>query len=383
MSHYILLIKLQTILLYTVLCIILGGCNSEQAGDSALIRFNVSATYPEKDIRLEELADIEYLQLVLDEDYLFRRRPHLITSKKIILSNNGDILIFSKDGKPLNKFNRLGMGPQDYPSLSQIIFDETSGEFFVRTPNKFVVYSESGEFKRTLPIPGGTYRNQYEIFDSESLLLYDEHNVYPSAFSLISKENGNLIETFKMPKSNKINLYIQQISERNVNIITAPAYRIVKHNAGYLLTDFSLDTVYLLSHDKTLSPILERKPKIQSMDPVVYLNSFLEAGNYQFVSVVTVKEENDKLPVAYLIRDKKTGSIYRQNITFSDFRGKQLFLSPETIANTYSSKLGLIVLGLEELRAANSENKISGKLKELVENSDEEGNDIYMLLHFK
>jgi hypothetical protein len=83
------------------------------------------------------------------------------------------------------------------------------------------------------------------------------------------------------------------------------------------------------------------------------------------------------------MRDKKTGSVYKQKIIFSDYQGKVVTLSPETTVYTQNSRLGLIILGLEELRTANRENKISGKLQELVENSEDDGNDIYMLLHFK
>ena len=58
-------------------------------------------------------------------------------------------------------------------------------------------------------------------------------------------------------------------------------------------------------------------------------------------------------------------------------------ISPETISYTQNSKLGLIILNLDELKEANKEDKLRGKLKELVENSDDDGNDIYMLLSFK
>ena len=75
--------------------------------------------------------------------------------------------------------------------------------------------------------------------------------------------------------------------------------------------------------------------------------------------------------------------MYRQKITFNDYRGKEVYISPETIVNTQDSRLGLIILRLVELQDANSENRLSGKLKELVDNSDEDGNDIYMLLHLK
>ena len=83
------------------------------------------------------------------------------------------------------------------------------------------------------------------------------------------------------------------------------------------------------------------------------------------------------------MRDQKTGSVYRQKITFNDYKGKEVTLSPEIIINTQDSKLGLIVLSLVELQEANRENKLSGRLKELLENSDEDGNDIYMILHLK
>jgi hypothetical protein len=83
------------------------------------------------------------------------------------------------------------------------------------------------------------------------------------------------------------------------------------------------------------------------------------------------------------MRDRQTGSVYRQKIVFNDYKGKEVYLSPETIANTQDSRLGLIVLGLDELKNAGNENKLGGKLKELAEHSDEDGNDIYMLLHFK
>ena len=380
------LFKIRTILCSSICIIVfffLNGCQSEKSNDNTLIQFDVRASYPEKAIRLEDVADIEYLQLEFDEEFLYQRPPHIITSRKIITGFNGDILIFSREGKPLSKFNRLGSGPQDYPTISQLLYDESLDEFYVRSQNKIVVYTTSGNFKRVIPLPNGTWMREIANFDSVTFLHYDNYDLYPARFSFISKENGNVVATVSMPKDKNINVSFSQVSGNNVNIFTAPAYHFVRHNNGYLLTDFSLDTVYYLSNKKKLAPMLVRKPAIQSMDPIIYLNSFLEAGNYEFVSAITLKNDNNQLPRTYLMRDKKSGSVYRQNITFNDYRGKQVTLSPETIANTQKSKLGLIVLGLVELQEANNENKLSGKLKELVENSDDDANDIYMLLHFK
>ena len=383
----------KTVNLFICITILLffNDCTTEKRNINDLILFDMRASYPVKQIKMEEVADIEYFQLEVDEEFLFSDAPSIITADKIIINqtSNGDILVFSRDSKPLSKFNHRGNGPEDYPNnIRQLFYNEASDELYIHSINKIAVYSLLGKFKRSIPFLQETYIQSIVNFDSETLLLYDGSQKYPSPFTFIAKEDGSIVDTVNMPKDKNVITYIvHQTFNNNVltsmQVIIAPAYNFVKYKDGYLLTDFSIDTVYYLSGNKKLSPILVRRPEIQSMDPVIYLNSFIEAGNYEFVSAITVKDENGKLPTTYLMRDKKTGSVYRQKITFNDYRGKETSLSPETIVNTQDSKLGLIVLSLTELQDANRENKLSGRLKELVDNSDEDGNDIYMLLNFK
>ena len=366
------------------------SCISEKKNETDLLQFDISASYPEKEIKLEEIADIEYLQLEVNEGFLFYNSNWtIVASSKIIIFNrgDGDILIFSRDGKPISGFNHKGNGPEEYVEMLGVIYDEISDEFFITSLNKIAVYSVSGDFKRFIPLLN-TYNNYIVNFDTNTLLLYDEDNKYPSPFTFISKEDGNVVDIVDMPKDKEVITYIMHQTLTNnvvtrLNVIRRPEYHFVKHNNGYLLTDFSIDTVFYLSEKKELYPILVRKPAIQSMDPIIYMNSFVETSNYEFVSAVTVREENMSLPVSYLVRDKNTESVYRQKITFNDYRGKEITISPVTIANTQDSKLGLIVLSLVELQDANRENKLSGRLKELVDDSEEDGNDIFMLLHFK
>ena len=127
------------------------GCSSEKVKDDGLIYLDVSASYPEKEIKLEEVADIEYLQLGVFEEFLFSESPTTITSDKIIFNSfsTGDIIIYSRAGKPLSKFNRRGNGPEEYINTTgSPIYDETSDEFFIPLHQKIMVYSSSGEFKR-------------------------------------------------------------------------------------------------------------------------------------------------------------------------------------------------------------------------------------------
>jgi hypothetical protein len=377
--------KILYLLVLFAIFILIAGCFSDKSNSDDMIQVNVSISYPEKEIYLEDLAEIEYLQLEFDDEYLYND-IRIIASTKIITINhfNGDVLLFSKEGHPLAKFNHQGNGPNDYPNIDLLIYDEMVDEFFIKSDRRINVYSALGEFKRTLVLQERAFLiNEFVNFDIQSFLLYDDYEVFPASFSFLSKTDGTLIETIDIPKNKKINLMYRQAVDNGFSLLRAPAYHIVKYNEGYLLTDFSIDTVFFLSGDKKLSPILVRKPLIQSMDPVIYLNSFIVAGDYEFMTSITVKNENNKLPRTYLMRDKKTGSIYQQKIIFNDYKGKQVAISPETIYKTQDSKSGLIVLSLVELQDANRENRISGRLKKLVENSDTDGNDILMLLYFK
>ena len=374
--------KVFFITICVIVCVF-SRCTSDKGRENVLIYFDVSASYQEKEIKLEEIADIEYLQLEVDDNFLFSEVPAVVTSKYIIICRYvvGDILVFSREGKPLSKFNHKGNGPNEYAFIEMLLFDESSDEFFIKFINKIIVYSLSGEIKRELPLIGN-HRREIVNFDAQTLLMYDDDmSFYQASVALISKIDGSVVDSINISKAKEtIQLYT---SSEEGFILIGPTFRLVSYKDGCLLTNFSVDTVYFLSAERKLSPILVRQPTIQSMNPVVYLNSFVEAGNYQFVSAVTVKNENNRFPRSYLVHDKKTGYIYRQKNTFNDFKGKEINLSPETIANTQDSKLGLINLSLVELQEANSENRISGKLKELVANSDEDANDIYLLLHFK
>ena len=367
--------------------ILFYGCISEKRNENSIIHINVSTSYPEKEMKLEEVADIEYLQLEVNEEFLFRDVPSVITTDKIIIGqkSNGDILVFSREGKPLSKFNHKGGGPEDYNSIwGRILYDEISDEIFLQVlSNKIIVYSSIGEFRRIISFLEKSIVIDLVNYNARTLLIYDDNDIYSTSFAFVSKEDGSVIETIDIPKGQKVRLRVSRRDGEWTTVFPVLGRHILWNKDGYLLTDYSTDTVYYFSQEKELSPILVRTPHIHSMDPMVTLHGFVETGNYEFVFTSKFQIENDQIPTTHLMRDKKTGSVYRQKITFNDYRGKEIYLTPETIVNTQDSKLGLIVLGLTELQDANRENRLSGKLKELVEKSDDDGNDIYMLLHFK
>jgi hypothetical protein len=376
--------KFKTILFSVVLSgFFLFGCAPRNQNDSDLIHIDVSRSYPVKEIRLEEVADIEFLQLETHEDFLFRGLPRVITSDKIIFGqSNGDILVFSRDGKPISGFNRRGGGPGYYINIQGLVYDEAANEIFIESPgNRIMVYSLAGDFRRMLPLLEGSFLGGLVSFDSESLLLYDINNIYPAPFSLISKKDGSVIATVDLPNDNRIP-HVIEVNDRQLGtVFIRPSFRgIIRHNDGFLLNNYATDTLFFFSQNMELSPFLVRTPGLHSTNPIVVLSGFVEAGNYQFIQTERFQIEN---PIAFLMRNRRTGSIYRQRITFDDFRVREVTISHATISSTQNSRLGLISLDLTELQDANDEGRLSGRLQEIVESSYEFGSNVFMLLHFK
>jgi len=82
------------------------------------------------------------------------------------------------------------------------------------------------------------------------------------------------------------------------------------------------------------------------------------------------------------MRNKSTGEIFRPKFLLPDYRGKEFVISPSVI-NVYDDGY-FFELGLSELKQAFRDNKLSGKLKELVAKLNEDkDNNVFMLVEFK
>ena len=215
------------------------------------------------------------------------------------------------------------------------------------------------------------------LYDETSLVLYDS-----DSFLRISKADGSELERINVSSGEKVQLYLIKQNERGVSVIANVQNTIVKYQDGLLLSDFSTDTVFYYNKERELLPVLLKEPGIHTLEPTIYANAFIEAGEYWFYRKIIVKEENGKLPSVYLMQNKEDGSIYEQKIMMDEFKGKQVRIAPEIL--TSSSRCGVIELDLLELEEAYDRNLLSGKLKEFMEKVDRENdNTIYALLTFK
>ena len=375
--------SLEELLIVVFICLLTISCTSKSLrSESDVIRINLFQDYQEREIDLNDIADIQYISMDVDENYLFKGSPRYLSENLVIFYNtsDGSFLFFTKEGKPKSKFNHKGGGPGEYPSCSRVLYEEKKDDLFVLTPGKIIIYSSLGDLKRELTLPENMTISDIVNFDDKSLLLYDSND-----FIVFSKEDGAELKRFKLSSGEKVRLYAMQEKGESVSIIASIKNHIVRYDDGFLLTDYNTDTVFYCNRDFPITPILVKDPSIHEMDPVVYLNSFVESGDYLFFRKVTVKVENNKLPSIYLFKDKHNGLIYEQKIVIQDFEGKQLCIAPETISKTAHAKQGYIELDFEELRDAYENNLLHGQLKELVESlvSKSDANNVYMLITFR
>ena len=394
--------KAYKILYLIIIGVAAIGCSSDKQSRSGLPSIDVRKDYPEKEIILTDIADVTFLCLDSDnEDFLYNGRIHCITENAIVIVDRdlGDILFFSKDGKPKSHFNNRGQGPEDYTTAHKVIYDEDTDEVFVYSFGGGIqVYTSVGRHKRKITLPTDFATNMIFSFDNESIFLCDEMQLalrnkrevtedtdspvqfYNHPFVRISKADGKVLDYVELP-SNETELTVN-VDGRMRRILTTP---VLSSEKGFLLCNPETDTVFLYNKNKVLTPLICKTPLMKDLDPKVVMNNCQDYGGYQFMDIVTLQYTPGLVPaypIKRLIRNKKTGEVFRQKITLPDYKGKEFFV--ESGASRNYDDVVFFEIELVELKQAYRENKLSGKLKELVETLNEEkDNNVFMFVEFK
>ena len=386
-----------------LITISLGACSDHKSSD-VLPCLDVRQNYSEKEIILTDIADVTYLHLSTEnDDYLYQGIIDCITDNYFIVCDraSGSVLFFSKDGKPKSRFNRKGQGAEEYINVMAIVYDEDTDDVFITTTGNneiILVYSSSGEYKRKLVIKG-TFINGFLSYDDESLLIYNSNadikrNAIDESelpedycdvqFIRISKADGEVLDYIEL-NCKKISLQDKRaLKGEGRGGPAGRTNRFIKNKEGLLLCNPENDTVFFYGKNKTLTPLICKTPLLDDLDPMVYMNNCVDAGMYQFTEVYIVRYEEGyfPFPVKYYMRDKQTGEIFRPKITLPDYKGKEFFISPLRSRN-YENGI-YYELELKELKEALNENKLGGKLKELISTLNEsEDNNVFIMVNFK
>ena len=383
--------KVNTFLAISLLAMTSCGEGNKQPAE--VITVDVSTNYPEKELILQDIMDVEYVPLETTDEFITKGVVKAIGKDLLFVTNqssDGDIFIFDrKTGKGLRKINRMGQGAEEYSYVSAIALDEENQEIFVSDfgIRKILVYDLSGNFKRSFKNADTSYYNDLFNYDRDHLITYKS---YPTpkeneqaCHILISKQDGSITREIRIPFKEMET----PIVTKDEYVISPEFHQTYPMHTDWLLVNTSSDTLYCYLPDGNISPLIARTPSIHTMEAQIFLFPTVMTDRYYFMRAMK-KEVSFKtfrgFPTTDLAYDKLEKTLFQYTLCNADYSNKQkvsLGLNFNGIVNQeIATCQSLEAAGLIE---ANEKGLLKGRLKEIAAGLNEESNAVIMLVKYK
>lgn len=384
--------KNQITILAINLLITAGFIGCKQSETNHLITVDVTASYPEKELILQDFMDVEYIPLETNKEFVTQGVVMAIGNKYIIVkngTNDGDIFVFDrKTGKALRKMNKLGKGPEEYSHLTDIVLDEENNELFVNCllTKKIFVYDLFGNFKRSFKHTEDTrYVNVFN-YDTDNLICYNELTLYKdgenrgseSYHMIVSKQDGSVTRNISIP----FDVIKTPFIDEGGRTVAAAVSPIIPYQNTWLLVETSSDTVYnYIPKENKLIPFLAKKPTV---DPEIFLTMGTLTDRYYFF--ITMKKEFDftkgrGFPLTGLMYDKQENAVFEPGVINGDFiKRKKVGMISHPLNNEIATFQNLEAYQLVE---AYKNDELKGKLKEVAAGMNEGSNPVIMVMKYK
>ncbi len=376
-----------------ILLIILGvgGCKPS-ATPGELITVDVSASYPQKELILQDFMDVEYIPLESNDEFVTQGHVLAVGNQYIIVKNwhnDGDIFVFDrKTGKGVRKINKKGQGDGEYTFINGVALDEENQELFVNcTPaKKICVYDLSGNFKRSFAHTEGTEYYNIFSYDKEHLIRYDASMSYKDGkkredrgyHAIISKQDGSVVRDLYIP----FEVIKAPAAKMGEGLAVTSIRTIIPNQDYWLLVETSSDTVYsYVAQEDRLAPFLVKTP---SIDPEVLLTLGTLTGRYYFIQ--TIKKEFDfetgrGFPKTDLMYDRQEKTLFSIVVFNGDFVQQQK-------VDMYSNPINHTIAAFQTVAAnqlveAYENDGLKGPLKEIAVGLDEDSNPVLLLMKYK
>ncbi len=390
--------KAGTIFLIILLAATLG-CGGNKPSTDDLIIVDFTASYPKKELILQDFMDVEYIALETSDEFYTQGLVNAIGSDYILVRNrvnDGNIYIFDrKTGKGVRTINRLGRGPEEYERVSwggaRNILDEVNGEIFIKaTAERMNVYDLHGNFKRSFR----SLHDEIFDYDKDNLIGYDMSDFQKRGKErekayhvIISKLDGSITREIFIPFET---IHTTIVIKSGGIASTSEFPHIIPHQGKWLLADTSSDTLYMYSPDHTLTPFLVRTPSIHVMNPEVYLSIMALTDSYYFIK--TVKNDFDfetgrGFDLNALMYDKKENSVFEYAVYNDDYIEKRPL--SKMMWGPFNHEIATSAILVPDLLVEDYRKGIlKGRLKEIAakfteDNSRIESNPVIMLIKHK
>lgn len=393
--------KLKYIFLVTAWFCVITGCDTGKSKEKDMIEVDMRANYPQKELILQDLFDIEYVRLETTDEFLTAGNVRAVGKNLIVTKNtgrtDGNFYLFDrKTGKGIKKINRLGQSGEEYTNILDIVLDEERQELFVNNhySKKINVYDLEGNFKRSFPHQNSIYYGIIGVLDQDHLICHDElwnntgdFDMNRNYFLIVSSHDGRLVQEIPIPYGQKVSTFIH---EPNKMLLTSSRDReLVPCRGEWLLAETASDTIYKVGPDQQLRPFMVRTPSVQT-DDVHFLFPATESDRYFFMHIVRKEYDFDKhegFPRTALAYDKQERAIYQVEVYNEDFVDREpVNMSLEMFVLNLINNNGVAftrVLSASDLVEAYKDGKLRGPLKEIAAGLDEESNPVIMIAKYK
>lgn len=366
--------------------------------EQGLVTLDVTKDYPEKKIVLQDLADVKYIPLETKKNALLPNSAGCLgyVSDSLIVARTSDneIVLFNGDGSVRSSFRHVGQGSKEYQYIIGMAVDPKAQEIFIvdyLLKYRMQVYSFTGQYKRTLPIPYKMILNSLQDFSADCLLACDmdvnqgiSNRAKP--YMLLSKKTGEIVKELDIHFTKRMSNRMSKPFGENQTISAALGYDpIVRCEDSYVIGDLSADTIYTYTPQGVLSPMLVRTPPVLSMETPKVLLPDYRAGSYFFFYLVDFEfdfETRTGFPDKYMVYDYAAGKTYVCKLVNRDCEGQEIQLGDGGVTNK-AWNTACYTIPSSMLIEQSEAGKVHGLLKEIAAGRTDDDNPVLAIVRFK
>ena len=387
-----------------MLALLATACGDANQKPSALPLIDMNADYPEKEICLQDVADVSYIPLETTDDVLLHNSLNFedVSSKGIVCVSDNKIFLFHPDGKSRAVLNKQGQGPGEYRYAHYASVDWDREEIYVNDihQNLMLVYSLDGTYKQQFDLEMRGRQGDMLCDDDAHIVLYKEKsgslevgNIVPPyrPVVLMSKEDGS-IDSLSHQQDYYTTVSVEgKVGDNSLTmLLPIPALR--KLNGEVYVSEVASDTIYRLA-DGRLEPFVARTPSVKEEDGGKYLLQLKGVTpNHYFFSVmkkewIPESSVGSSLHIADdaindLMYDKRTGESFHPIFSLREYKAK-LFYEGLTFESCSDANTAYLKLEAFDLIEALEAGELSGELKTIAEGLKEDDNPVLMVVKFK
>lgn len=366
--------------------------------EQGLVTLDITKDYPEKKIVLQDLADVKYIPLETKKNALLTNSTAMLgyvsDSLIVAFTLEKEIVLFNGDGSVRSSFSHAGQGSKEYQNIIGMAVDPKAQEIFIvdyLLRYRMQVYSFTGQYKRTLPIPFKMILDGLQDFSADCLLACDQKvrqgiSNRAKPYMLLSKKTGEIVKELDIHFTKRLSRSISKPLGENQTISAALGYDpIVRCEDSYVIGDLSADTIYTYTPQGVLSPMLVRTPPVLSMETPKVICPDFKTGSYFFFDLVDFDfdfEARSGFSSKYMVYDYAAGKSYVCKLVNRDCEELSCGLGGGSHTNTVWNTTCYLIPSsdlVEQLEAG----KVHGPLKEIAAGRTDDDNPVLAIVRFK